>query len=549
MDEEGGIQGSRGSSQHLHVVRCTCGSEEVRYYGNEGALGDQCAKEEGPVPCGEKSLRQRRYFYQFYYQLSIPETIVPGKEIELTITKVALGGHGFAEVDGYPVFVEGAIPGQRVLVRILKRWDRYAEARATKVLKKARGQIAPRCVHFGECGGCLWQHLPYDRQITFKEEMVRETLGHLTPLPEKQRMNLPGRVLSIIPSPQIFYYRNKLELSFGYSSMRSEMKEGRRIYFDENPSIGLHRLHQWDTVLPLSECHLYDEQISALFLEAKRLLVETKLPVYNPRTHKGVLRTLLLRRGIQTGEQMIVFFVQARKRELEPLFQTFLRFGSGPQVTSLILVEHFGLNDKPEQPRLHVLKGEPVIHERLCDLTFELSPFSFFQTNTLGAEKLYQAIAQLAELSGQEVLLDAYCGIGSIGQYLSRSCQHVVGIESHSGSVDDALRSAVQNRIGNISFYRGKTEEVLLTKLLPGGKYRFDVVVVDPPRAGLHPKVIPSLLAHAPQRIVYVSCNVAALARDLGGLIQGGYELRAVQPVDLFPHTAHVEVVALLQKA
>ena len=461
-----------------------------------------------------------------------------------------------ALVEGVPVFVLGAIPGQTVQAVVTKQKDRYAEAKLLKVVRSAPGEIKPRCKHFWDCGGCVWQHLPYDRQVLYKENIVKETLEHVTPADEKVRKNLAGRVLSIIPSPQVFYYRNKLELSFGYGAMHSERvadatkeRGTKRIYFDEHPSIGFHHPGEWATILPITECHLYDEQISVLLMDVQRFMAETRLPVYNPKTHKGVLRSLLLRRGINTGEQMVCFLVQARKRELEPLFQKFMRFGQNPHVTSLLVVEHFGLNDKPDHPKIHVLKGEPFIHERLIDLTFALSPFSFFQTNTLAAEKLYQLVAKFADLSGKETVLDCYCGIGAIGQYLARSAKKVVGIESVASAIEDALRSAGKNKIANISFYKGNAEDILRKQLAPGSKYTFDCIVLDPPRAGLHTKVTDAVLGHKPAKIVYVSCNTATFARDLGDFLAGGYELRMVQPIDLFPHTAHVETVALLQRS
>lgn len=485
--------------------------------------------------------------------------IAAGQELLLTIEKIAAGGQGIAFLQGFPIFVAGAIPGQEVLTVLTKHRGRYGEARVRKVVRTAPHEIKPRCKHFFDCGGCVWQHLPYERQILFKEQIVRETLEHVTPLDEKLRKTIAGRVLSIIPSPQVFYYRNKLELSFGMGKVELSTVpdaphgggEKKHIALDtasSEPSIGFHQPGEWATILPITECHLYDEQISALLLDVQRFMGETRLPVYNPRNHRGILRSLLLRRGINTGEQMVCFIVQARKRELEPLFQHFMRFGARPQVTSLLVVEHFGLNDKPEHPRIHCLKGEPFIHERLMDLTFELSPFSFFQTNTLAAEKLYQVIGKFADLSSRETVLDCYCGIGAIGQYLSRFAQKVVGIESATSAVEDALRSAGKNRISNISFYKGTAEEILRKQLSPGGKYTFDCIVLDPPRAGLHRKVIDAVLLHHPQKIVYVSCNTSTFARDLGEFLKGGYELRMVQPVDLFPHTAHVETVALLQR-
>lgn len=478
-----------------------------------------------------------------------PAAVQAGQQHTVTIEKLTFGGSGLTHIEGLPVFVHDSIPGQQAEIVILKRKDNYAEARVHKLLRKAKDEIPARCPHFHDCGGCVWQNLPYDKQMNYKEEIVKETLGHLTPVDEPLRSALTGRVLKIIPSPQIFHYRNKLEFTFGYASMRSEEKGGRRIYFDEEPTVGFHRPGEWSTVLPINECHLYDEQVGMLLSEVKRFMQETKIPVYNPKTQKGMLRTLLLRRGIHTGEQMICFLLHARKKEIEPLFQRFLRsFGGRPHLASLLVIEHMGVHERPEFPKVHTLLGKPTITERLFDLTFEISPFSFFQTNTFGAEKLYRAIADAADLTQRDTLLDAYCGMGTIGQYLARFCQKVVGVESHPSAVDDALRSAGRNRIGNISFYKGRTEQVLHQQLRAGGKYQFTTIVVDPPRPGLHPKAREAVIAHKPEKIVYVSCNTATFARDLGDFLKNGYDLRTVQPVDLFPHTAHIETVALLQR-
>ncbi|MDB4978490.1 MAG: rRNA mehtyltransferase RumA [Candidatus Peribacteria bacterium] len=476
-------------------------------------------------------------------------SVAPGQQHTVTIEKLTFGGSGLTHIGTLPVFVTDSIPGQQLEIVITKFKDSYAEAKVKKVLKKAKDEIQPRCPHFHDCGGCVWQNLPYDKQISYKEDIVRETLMHVTPVDESERKTLGGRVLNIVPSPQVFYYRNKMELSFGYQIMRSEEQNGRRIYIDENPSVGLHQPGEWSTVLPITECHLYDEQMSMLLSDVRRFMEQTHLSVYNPKTQKGMLRTLLLRRGVHTGEQMICFMVNARKKELEPLFQSFMRaFGGRPHLASLLIVEHTGGSERPELPKIHTLVGKPTITERLFDLNFEISPFSFFQTNTLGAEKLYRAIAEAADLTQRDTVLDLYCGMGTIGQYLARFCHKVVGVESHPSAIDDALKSAGRNKVANISFYKGRAEQVLLQQLKPGGKYTFDVIIVDPPRAGLHPKAREAVIAHAPKRIVYVSCNTATFARDLGEFLKQGYELRTVQPVDLFPHTAHIETVALLQK-
>ncbi|MDA1208846.1 MAG: 23S rRNA (uracil(1939)-C(5))-methyltransferase RlmD [bacterium] len=466
----------------------------------------------------------------------------------VTIEKLTHGGAGLARIDDLAVFIPGSIPGQKVEISITKRKEGFCEAKVLKVVKKAMDEVMPRCKHFHDCGGCVWQNLPYDKQIKYKEDIVRETLEHLTPVDAEIRAELAGRVLKIIPSPQIFNYRNKLEMSFGYETMRSEDKGGKKIYFDEGPTIGFHQPGEWTTVMPVTECHLYNEQLSALLSDVRRFMTEVNLPVFNPKTQRGMLRSLLLRRGVQTGEEMLAFVVKARKKELEPLFQHFMRFSGRSGMKSLLVIENMGNRERPETPNIHTLVGGSTISERLFDLTFDISPFSFFQTNTLGAEKLYDAIRVGADLDPRDVVLDAYCGMGTIGQYLSRFCEKVVGIESHPMAIDDALRSAGKNRIGNISFYKGRTEQVLAQQLKPGGKYDFSVVIVDPPRAGLHPAACEAVIAHKPQKIVYVSCNTATFARDLGFFLKNGYELRTVQPVDMFPHTGHIETVSVLQR-
>ncbi len=488
-------------------------------------------------------------------QSSTPSTLHAGQVHIVTIEKFAHGGAGFAVLEGIPVFITGGIPGQKVSIVITKKKDTFLEAKVEKVIFRSKDEVAAKCPHFGTCGGCVWQNLTYNKQIQYKEDIVRETLEHLTPVDPSVRKQLPGRVLKIIPSPQVFHYRNKLELSFGYGTMRVEQKppltpggKPQRIYFDEDPSIGFHQPGEWATILPIGECHLYDEQLSLLIADIKRFMQETKLPVYNPKTHKGMLRHLILRRGVHTNEFMICFVVQARKKELEPLFQKFMRFAGRPGLKSLLIAEHFGLNDKPEDPKIHALVGDTFITERLFDLSFHISPFSFFQTNTLATEKLYSAISAAADLSPRDTVLDAYCGMGTIGQYLSRFCEKVVGIESHPTAIEDALRSAGKNRIGNISFYKGKAEQVLHQQLKPGGKYKFHTIVVDPPRVGLHSAALESVITHRPEKIVYVSCNASTFARDLGELLKNGYEVRTVQPVDMFPHTAHIELVALLHR-
>lgn len=453
-----------------------------------------------------------------------------GSEAQVEIEKVALGGAGLATLSGVPLFVFGAIPGQKVKARVLRSNGSAFEGEVIEVLRRARDEVLPRCQHAHDQSGTLWQCLSYDKQLLYKDEVVRDALG----------TRIAGRILKIIPSPQVYHYRNTLELTFGF-----EGTQGR----GESPTIGFYPPHEWTKVVPVTDCALYDEQLSALLADVRRWMGETRLPVWNPKTRRGTLRTLLLRRGIQTGEQMICFFVNARRKDLEPLFQHFLRFGGRPGLASLLVMEQTALHGQLAPPRVHTLVGGATIAERLFDLTFDLSPFSFFHPNTLALEKRAQAVVDGAEISLKDTVLDLYCSMGVMGQYLSRFSQKVVGVENSTEALDDALRSASKNRIANISFYRGRVEQVLHAQLRPGGKYHFDIVVLEPPRVGLSAKALEGVLAHAPRQIVYLSSNPATLARDLGEFLKSGYELRSIQPLDMFPHTPHVETVTVLQKA
>jgi 23S rRNA (uracil1939-C5)-methyltransferase len=480
--------------------------------------------------------------------LSIPPSLSVGAELELQVKKVTIGGHGVAEVGGLDILVPGAVPGEKVRARISSKHGDCFEARLEEVLKTSPGS-RPRGEHVRECGGCIWQHLPYEKQLALKEGIIRDALDSLVPLDAEARRHLPGRVLNIIPSPTITHYKNKLELTFGMLSGDGALQKNRGGRLTHLPAVGFHQPGTWNTVIAEDPCGLYDERLSSLLIEMQAFIADAGLSIYNPRTRRGVLRSLILRRGVRTEEEMLCFLVQARRRELEKHFQKFLRFGERPQVRSLLIVEHFSQGSAPRQPaRSHVLKGAATVRENMFDLTFDLSPFSFFHCNTLGAEKLYASIAAALELSGKETLLDCYCGIGAIGQYLSRFCRHVVGVESHPRAIEDALSSSSRNRISNISFYHGRAEEVLMGKLRRGKKYTFDSVVLDPPRGGVSEITGKAVMEHTPQKIVYVSSNPATLARDLGTFLTGGYDLRLVQPVDLFPHTAHVETVSLLQR-
>ena len=480
-----------------------------------------------------------------------PKPPCPGQEHTLHIDKLAFGGQGIARLQGKTVFVPHALPGQQVRAVITRVKDSHLYARVRQVEQDSPGQIAPRCAHFGACGGCVWQQLPYSEQLKYKQQLICETLQHLTPVDKLLRQQLGQCIREILPSPQQFHYRNKLEMSFGYAHMAAQRQpNGKLVWHDEQPSIGFHQRGQWATVLPIARCHLYEESIDTLVQQVNSMMQASGLPVYNPKTHKGVWRNLLLRRGVQTGEQMIALMVQATGKQLQHVLQCAQQLNLGQQITSMLVIENHTRNDRPVNPAhhtIHTVLGKPFITERLFDLTYRISPFSFFQTNTLAAQVLYNVVREAAELQQHHLLLDAYCGMGSIGQHLAPHCQHVVGIENNPAAIADAKQSVQTNGIDNITFYTGNVEDVLVNTHAECFK-KFDVAVVDPPRMGLHPKATQALVQLAPKRLVYVSCNTTTFARDLATFLQEGYQLQWVQGVDMFPHTAHIETVAALCK-
>ncbi|MEM7589061.1 MAG: 23S rRNA (uracil(1939)-C(5))-methyltransferase RlmD [Myxococcota bacterium] len=481
-------------------------------------------------------------------QKNLAKPPCPGQEHTLHIEKLAFGGLGIAYLQGKTVFVPGSLPGQQVLAVITRAKDNCLHARVREVYKKAPKQIQAPCVHFGACGGCVWQQLPYNEQLQHKQQLICETLQHLTPANKPLRQQLGQCVRNILPSPQVFHYRNKLEMSFGYAHMhRQRTPDGKLVWHDEQPSIGFHQRGQWATVLPIAHCHLYEENCHTLLEQVHTMMRTSGLSVYNPKTHKGVWRNLLLRRGVQTGEQMIALVVQAAGKQLQQVLQHAQQLGRTLQPTCLLVIENNAMNDRPLNAPVHPVLGEPFITERLCNLTYRISPFSFFQTNTLGAQVLYEVVREAAQLQQHDVLLDAYCGMGTIGQHLAPHCKQVIGIENNPTAIADAKQSAAANGIANMDFYLGNVEEVLANTDAADVR-KFDVAVVDPPRAGLHPKAAEALVQLAPKRLVYVSCNTTTFARDLAAFLQEGYQLQWVQGVDMFPHTAHIETVAALRR-
>ena len=443
----------------------------------------------------------------------------------MTIDDLAFGGEGVGRVDGYVVFVRGGIPGDRLRVRITETRARFGRGVIETVESPSGERVEAPCPYFGRCGGCRLQHVAYAAQLAFKEKQVRDCLERLGGLP-------PFELRAILPAPEPYGYRNKMEFTVVAGAMA--------------PRIGLHEADRYDVVLDIERCLLQSETMNTLLDEVRAQARARNLSVYEQDSGQGLLRFVSLREGRHTGDAMVNVVAAAPDVEtLGPVAEA-LR-ARVPATASVVL----NVNAKKAAVAVgteeHVLLGRDHITESLGGVTFQVSANSFFQTNTRQAERLFALVEAACELSGAETVVDLYSGTGAISLLVARRCRRVYGIEVAAAAVADAVRNARANGIENCTFLAGEVRHVLPALLQDG--VRAQVVVADPPRAGFHPKALAALVQLAPERLVYVSCNPATLARDVGDLARQGYRLEWVQPVDMFPQTPHIEAVARLRRA
>lgn len=460
-----------------------------------------------------------------------------GSEIELTVDSLAYGGRGVARIGDFVVFVSRALPGQTVKALIYRKKRRYAEARALEIIKESPHAVVPRCEHFSYCGGCQWQHLNYTEQVEQKRRQVEAIYHHQTKLADFT----VGRV---IPAEQIYHYRNKMEFAFSQRRwvLPDETQELRKDF-----ALGLHLPGRFDKILDIGECLLQAPAGNAILNLVKEVAREHGLKPYNPRTHTGFLRYLVLRFGFRTGQTMVnIVTAYENRAALEPLVKVLVdRF---PELTSVINNINTRKADIAFGEYEFLLHGNSTIEEKVGDLTLEISANSFFQTNTLQAERLYGAVLEGAALTGREVVYDLYCGAGSIALFLAPQANAVHGFELISTAVEDATRNAVANGIGNAYFHQANLDRVTRLKELWTTLPEPDTIILDPPRAGIHKRLLPILRALKAKRIVYVSCNPTTQARDVAAIMEGEYTLRHMTVVDMFPHTPHIEAVSVLER-
>jgi 23S rRNA (uracil1939-C5)-methyltransferase len=433
-----------------------------------------------------------------------------GELLELGVDSLAFGGRGVARADGFVVFVAGALPGDRVRAEVTKGKKRFAEARAVEIVSASPDRLPDRCIHGGEpCPGAPWQGLPYDQQLHHKQQQVADALGRIG--------GLEGFELEeILPAVEQWRYRNKLEYSFG------EDDEG-------ETTLGFHARGRWDLTVDVDDCHLASERGNEARNAVREWARAESIPAFDRRSQRGVLRNLAVREGRRTGQ------VQTR------LVTSEAKFPRPPVDLHTIVDDKAGGTDGPTG-----VLGEERLREELCGLEFEISHGAFFQTNTEMAERLYAVAGEFAGLSGGERVFDLFCGIGTIGLCMARQAGEVWGLEIVPEAIEDAERNARANGIENARFMAGNARTSVRPLVEKAGKP--DVVVVDPPRAGLSQKIVRRVIECGARKIVYVSCNPTTLAPNATQLTEAGYRLTRVRPVDMFPQTPHIECVALFER-
>jgi len=455
----------------------------------------------------------------------------------LPVTGYAAEGKALARVEGKVIFIEGAVPGDVADVLITKNKKDWAEGKAIKIKEFSKERVEPFCIHFGVCGGCKWQMLPYEKQLEYKQQEAADAFKRIGKLTEIS-------MLPIIGSADTTHYRNKLEFTFSNKKFLTP-QQFEELHDNPWPSgaLGYHVPRLYDKIIDINECWLMDDVNNTIRNTLRGYSIENKYSYYDIKEHKGWLRNIIVRNST-AGELMVnLVFGYDDITERENICKHLLE--KVPSITTLLYTINSKWNDTIYDIETKVVSGKGYIIEKLEDFNFKISPKSFFQTNTKQAERLYNVVKDFGALNGIEIVYDLYCGTGSIGIFLSNNSKKIIGVDTVEDAIKDAKENAALNNINHASFFCGDVIEICNDEFfnLHG---RPDVIIVDPPRAGLHAKLVQKLIEVSPEKIVYVSCNVATQARDLQ-LLNENFSVEKLQPVDMFPHTHHIECVALLK--
>ena len=459
---------------------------------------------------------------------------------KVTITDVAAEGKAVAKVNELVIFVPYVVPGDVVDLQVKRKKNHYAEAVAVKFHEKSPLRTEPFCSHFGVCGGCKWQCLSYEEQLKYKQKQVFDNLTRIG------KVELP-EFRPILGSEKTRFYRNKLEFTFSNKRWLTEEEVKQDVKYDQMNAVGFHIPGAFDKVLAIDKCWLQDDISNQIRNAVRDYAYAHNFPFFDLRTQEGLLRNIMIRTS-STGELMVVLQCKVTDDEGRRKMEEILQFmaDSFPQITSLMYVINNKCNDTIGDLDVEVFKGNDHIFEEMEGLRFKVGPKSFYQTNSEQAYNLYKVAREFAGLTGNELVYDLYTGTGTIANFVARKARKVVGIEYVPEAIEDAKVNSALNGIDNTLFYAGDMKDILTNDFI-AEHGRPDVIITDPPRAGMHNDVIDVILAAEPKRIVYVSCNPGTQARDLQ-LLDGKYKVTAVQPVDMFPHTHHVENVVQLER-
>lgn len=462
----------------------------------------------------------------------------PQEELELTIEKFGDRGKSIARVDGLVTLIDGGVPGDRVRVRVHKKKRKHAEGWVLELLEPSALRVAPRCGYFGVCGGCKWQHVRYEAQLEAKRQSVIDALAH-------QGGFRHVAVHATLPADPIYYYRNKMEFSFSAARWRMPEEVADGAATDVSFALGLHAPGHFSKVIDIHACYLQSEQSVAIVNLVRTLAQAEGWEPWDIREHHGFLRHLVIRNGQRTDDLMVHLYTNGYVHQRMERLSARLR-AEVPAVTTFINSVHTGPAQAAISEATHVIFGPGVIHDIIGDFRFEIAPSAFFQTNTRQAERLYEVVKAYAGVRPSDLVYDLFCGAGTIALYLSREARQVVGIDVVPEAIDNAHANARANGVGNCTFVLANLARLRIDRWTDTHGAP-DVIVVDPPRAGLHPDLVPQLAALRPRVLVYVSCNPQTQARDLA-LLGNTYCITEVQPVDLFPHTHHIENVVRLER-
>ena len=453
---------------------------------------------------------------------------------DLEITGIADKGKGFGRNDdGKIIFVKKVAVGDVVSAQVIKKRKDYSEAVLKEIQTLSSDRVTPFCKHYGICGGCQFQHVGYAAQKRYKASLVEDAMRRIAKVPI-------GELLPIIGCEKEKYYRNKLEFAFSCKRWLTA-DEINTDATNEEDVVGFHPPGAFDKVVDVEHCYLQDEPSNEIRDVIKSIALEQKLPFWEARKNEGFMRQVMIR-TTSTGETMVILGVHDEDERLEKLLERIVE--QLPSITSLYYCVNQKVNDFMLDLEMKLHHGSPTITEQLGHVKFKIGPKSFFQTNSTQAKVLYDVVVDFADLKGEENVYDLYTGLGSIAQYVSHRCKKVTGIEEIAAAIEDAKKNATLNEIENCTFYAGDVKDILNESFIEKHK-KPDLIITDPPRAGMSKEVVATLLQSETPRIVYVSCNPATQARDLQ-LLHEKYDIEKVQPVDMFPHTHHIESVALL---